>query len=207
MNARASDALNSIDPNCDRETWHKIGRAGIAAGLTIDELDTWSSTAGNYAGTRDVQAAFRTIKPDGGTRAGTLFHLARDAGWTDPNKRQSKPAGKPTTRPAEPPRKPAPGMSASELFGRFEAATNAHGYIEAKKAQGVPLDSLRVVPKGDSLTIAGQSVAGYLAVPAHAPDGEIQSLQFILKKAVQTCHESRSGGSHGGKGRVILATT
>ena len=88
---RARDALHFLDAGCDRETWHKTGRAAIAAGLSVDELDTWSSTAGNYAGTRDVQAAFRTIKPDGGTGAGTLFHLARDAGWGDGDKRQQKP--------------------------------------------------------------------------------------------------------------------
>ena len=66
---RAHDALHFLDAGCDRDTWHKIGRAAIAAGVTVDALDAWSSTAGNYAGIRDVQAAFRTIKPDGGTSA------------------------------------------------------------------------------------------------------------------------------------------
>jgi len=35
------------------------------------------------------------------------------------------------------------------------------------------------VPQKDRLSIAGQNMAGALAVPAFAPDGEIQSLQFI----------------------------
>ena len=43
----------------------------------------------------------------------------------------------------------------------------------------MPLDSLRVVPEGDVLRIAGQSMAGFLVVPAYAPDGELQSAQFI----------------------------
>ena len=33
------------------------------------------------------------------------------------------------------------------------------------------------------------------------------SAVIILKKAVQTCPASSFGGSHGGNGRVILATT
>lgn len=175
---RASDALHFLDAGCDRETWHKIGRAAIAAGLTIDDLDTWSATGGNYAGTRDVQAAFRTIKPEGGTGAGTLFRLARDAGWTDDNTgpQHQAPA---QSRPIEQPRKPAPGMSAADVWSRCEAATNQHAYIAAKGAQGVPLSDLRVVPQGDALRIAGQSMTGFLMVPGFAPDGEMQSAQFI----------------------------
>ena len=177
--ARATDALHYLDAGCTRDEWHKIGRAAIAAGLTIDDLDTWSATGGNYAGSRDVQAAFRTIKPEGGTGAATLFKLARNAGWSDGKTGpQRKPAPAQSRQP-EPQRKPAPGMSPSEIFGRCETATNQHGYIAAKKAQGVPLDSLRVVPQGDALRIAGQSMAGALMVPAYAPDGELQSAQFI----------------------------
>jgi hypothetical protein len=70
-------------------------------------------------------------------------------------------------------------MSASEVWARCEAATNSHGYIVAKAAAGVPLDTLRVVPAGDSLRIAGQRMAGALMVPAYALDGHLQSAQFI----------------------------
>jgi putative DNA primase/helicase len=70
-------------------------------------------------------------------------------------------------------------MSAAEVWSRCEPATNEHGYIVAKCAQGVPLESLRAVPAGDALRIAGQSMAGFLMIPAYAPDGEMQSAQFI----------------------------
>jgi putative DNA primase/helicase len=175
---RASDALHFLDAGCDRETWHKTGRAGIAAGLSIEVIDTWSATGSNYTGTRDVQAAFRTIKPEGGTGAGTLFHLAREAGWTDGKTGQQRQTPV-QSRPTEPPRKPAPGMAPNEVWDRCEAATAMHGYILSKGANSVPLDTLRVVPAGDSLQIAGQSMAGFLMVPAYAPDGELQSAQFI----------------------------
>ena len=175
---RARDALHALDAGCTRDEWHKTGRAAIAAGLTIEDIDEWSATGGNYAGTRDVQAAFRTIKPEGGTGAGTLFRLAREAGWNENSKPQQRPQQAPR-RAAEPPRKPAAGMSPADIWERCEPATNGHGYIEAKRAQGVPLDGLRVVPIGDPLHIAGQSMAGCLVVPAFAADSALQSLQLI----------------------------
>lgn len=173
---RAADALHCLDAGCDRETWHKAGRAGLAAGLPIEVIDSWSSTGDNYKGTQDVLSAFRTIKPEGGTKAGTLFHLAREAGWTDC---KTGPQGQAPSRPTEPTRKPAQGMAAADVWGRCEAASNNHGYIVAKRAAGVPMESLKVVPAGDALRIAGQSMAGALMVPAYAPDGEMQSAQFI----------------------------
>ena len=174
---RARDALGFLDPACDRETWHRYGRAAIAAGLTVGEVDQWSSTADNYKGEKDVLAAFRTIKPDGGTGAGSLFYLARAEGW-DPQANAPKYTA-PTKRPTkaiEPPAKPRPGMGAAEVWERCEPATAEHGYIEAK--HGTP-DGLRVLPAGDLLTIAGQRMAGALVVPVRSLDGALSTLQFI----------------------------
>lgn len=181
----AHDALNYLDAGVDRETWHMIGRSAIAAGLTIDQIDTWSATGDNYSGTQDVIAAFKTITPEGGTGPGTLFRLAIDAGWVSPLKQnqgdQSPTKAKParSTKAVEPPRKPTPGMGASEVFARCEAATNQHPYIAAKRAAGVPLDALRVVPDGDPLRIMGESMAGALVVPCVALDGTLSTLQLI----------------------------
>jgi len=181
----AHDALNYLDAGVDRETWHMIGRSAIAAGLTIDQIDTWSATGDNYSGTQDVIAAFKTITPEGGTGPGTLFRLAIDAGWVSPLKQnqgdQSPTKAKParTTKPVEPPRKPAPGKGASEVYDRCQPATNQHPYISAKRAAGVPLDDLRVVPDGDPLRIMGESMAGALVVPCMAMDGTLSTLQLI----------------------------
>jgi len=43
----------------------------------------------------------------------------------------------------------------------------------------VPLDSLRVVPDGDSLRIMGESMAGSLVLPVRRADGSLSTLQFI----------------------------
>ena len=177
---RAHDALHSLDAGCDRETWHKTGRAAIAAGLTIDDLDAWSATGDNYGGSRDVQSAFKTITPGGGTGAGTLFRMARDAGWNGEKavREITRHSGHSTKQQAVS-NLPRAGVSPADAWGRCEVATNAHGYVVAKGAAGVPLDALRVVPVGDGLRIAGQSMAGFLMVPAYAPDGTLQSAQFI----------------------------
>lgn len=175
---RARDALHAIPADLPRDSWVKAGMGFNAAGGDFDTFDNWSAQAGNY-NAADCRDTWRSFKPGRGVGAGSLYGMARDNGWTDGNASPRPAPVKAMTRPAETPRKPAKGNSASELFGRFEAATNEHGYIMAKGAAGVPLDTLRVVPAGDRLTIAGQSMAGFLMVPAYASDGEFQSAQFI----------------------------
>ncbi len=175
---RAHDALNHIPADQPRDEWHKVGRAAIAAGLDVDALIDWSRNAPNFKSEQDVRAAFKTITPEGGTGAGTLFKIAAGHGW---RMNGDRPAPSPKQAPRkvpEPPRKPAPGMSPAEVYARGVAATNSHPYMVSKGAAGVPLDTLRVVPAGDPLRIAGQSMAGALVVPAYGPDG-LQSLQLI----------------------------
>lgn len=174
----ARAALFAIHPGCDREEWHRIGRAAIAAGLTVDDVDEWSSGASNYTGARDVHTAFRSIKPEGGTGPGTLWRAAMAAGWKPPrgdgrqgqHRRHHAWHGTVSHAPATPRR------SAVEVWGRCEPASGTHGYIAAKL--GTP-EGLRVVPQGDPLTVAGLPVAGCLVVPVLDVAGEPVSLQFI----------------------------
>ena len=173
--ARASDALYSIPPDLPRDEWVRAGMAAQSAGLDFDAFNDWSAQAGNYD-ERDARDTWRSFKPGKGVGAGTLFKLAAENGWRMGG---DKPQRAAPAKQAEQPRKPAPGMSAADVLNRCEAATNSHAYIVAKSAAGVPLDTLRVVPAGDGLRIAGQNVAGFLMVPAYAPDGELQSAQFI----------------------------
>ncbi|MFZ4539367.1 AAA family ATPase [Propionivibrio sp.] len=173
---RARDALQSLDPNCDRDAWVKRGMAYHAAGGDFDTFDQWSAGAGNYtaAGARDAWRSFKDTQ--GGVTAGALFGMARDAGWTEGTDR--KPAPKKATRAAEPPRKPMPGNSAPEVWNRLVPVL-VHQYKATKGATGAPNENLRMVPTDSTLTIAMQSLAGALAVPAYAPDGTMQSIQFI----------------------------
>lgn len=161
---RARDALQSLNPDCDRATWVKTGMAFHAAGGDFDSFNDWSAGASSY-NPQACKATWRSFKAaPGGVGAGALFGMARDSGWTDGATR--------TAPPAKPPR-PA------EVWGRCQPATAQHGYILRKGAQGVPLDGLRVLPDDDRLTIAGQRMGGCLVVPAFAGDRSLQSLQLI----------------------------
>jgi hypothetical protein len=203
----ARDALHAIDPACSREDWHRIGRAAIAAGLTVDDLDEWSRSAANYSGERDVKAAFRNITPTGGTGPGTLWKAALSAGWRPPKAEET--ATRPRTKPpatkarhgaATGPRRP----SAAEVWARCKPATAGHGYIVKK--DGRP-EGLRVVPEGDPLRIQGESVAGCLVVPVlPLAGGEPVSLQFIATPEAAALWRARQPAKPGQKPKTDKPT-
>lgn len=175
---RARAALYAIPPNLPRDEWHEIGRAGIAAGLTIDDLDAWSAPAENYKGRRDVEAAFRNITPNGGTGIGTLIHKAKEYGFAvTAESRPTLTLPKLSPSPAKPV-KQAANPDLVKRWGYGKAATLADIYIHRK--QGVP-DGLLIYPaSAPPLSIRGQNVAGYLMVPCYAPDGvTLVQIQFI----------------------------
>lgn len=178
--ARARDALRAISPDLSREDWIRAGMAAKAAGLSLEDFDAWSATGATY-NPRSAADAWRSFKPDGGIGAGTLFAMAREAGWTDragANGSARLPSHRKAVARRTPPfRGPRPGMNAVDVWGRCVPATCDHDYIASK--DGIP-DGLRVLPDGDPLHIAGESVAGWLVVPV-LPLGSDQpvSLQFI----------------------------
>lgn len=176
--AKAIDALHAIPPDLPRDEWVRAGMAAQAAGLDFEAFNDWSAGAGNYS-ERDARDTWRSFKPGKGLGAGTLFRMAAENGWRMGEGKPQQRAAQAPKKAAEPPRKPAPGMSPAEVWARCEPATAAHPYITAKAAAGVPLDGLRVVPTGDPLRIQGESMAGALVVPAYAPDGSLQSLQCV----------------------------
>lgn len=171
---RARAALAVIPPNLPRDQWHEVGRAAIAAGLTIDDVDSWSATAENYKGRRDIEAAFRTVKSNGGTGAGTLFHYAKQYGF-DGIKNSSLPITHAEIT-AHKPFKKANKCNALQVWEQCLPATPDEPYI--KKKQGNP-DGLRVYPASmPPLVIRGRNVTGYLVVPCWSGDN-LQTLQFI----------------------------
>jgi putative DNA primase/helicase len=170
--ARTADALYAIPPNPPRAEWVKVGMAFKAAGGDYETFKNWSAQAANY-NAADCLSTWNSFKKDGGIGAGTLYQMARQHGWSEGKVSQAP------SSPIERPRKPAQCIAATDIWSRCEPATNEHGYIVAKRAAGVPLDSLRVVPAGDALVISKRSMAGYLMVPAYSADGEMQSAQFI----------------------------
>ena len=175
---RARSALYSLPADMPRKDWVRAGMGAHAAGLGLDDFLEWSASAPSYKAP-EARATWRSFKDGGGIGAGTLIEMAKERGWKDDG-RAAVPAPATAPRKAVPaPKPPAPGMSAHEVWARCEPATASHAYALAKGLQGAPLETLRVVPAGDALHIARQSMAGALVVPAFGAGGVLQSLQFI----------------------------
>lgn len=80
---RIRDALQYV-PAHDRETWLKMGMA-VKSELGDDGFPVWEIWS-QQAESFDPKAAldvWKGIRPDGGIKAGTLFHEAKANGWRD----------------------------------------------------------------------------------------------------------------------------
>lgn len=176
---RARAALWAIPCPADRESWWPIVGSALAEGVGEDEVLRWCEAGPNFdrAG---AQSAIRSLaRRPGSGRGGSLFAMARDAGWRDDAPPRINGHAQPHQRP-QAARKASDRVRPQRLdFARLwadsEPATSAHPYIARRL--GLP-DGLRVVPAGSALTVNRQSVAGWLAVPLY-DGGELASLQFI----------------------------
>ena len=71
---RAIDALHSIPPDLERDSWVRAGMAAQAAGLGFDAFNDWSAGGGNYSETA-ARETWRSFKPGKG------WGLARCTAW------------------------------------------------------------------------------------------------------------------------------
>ena len=88
------DALEYISADCPRDDWVTIGMALHWAGSQTDQLDQglhiwneWSKQSeSKYPGEREMLHQWNSFKTDKATaiKLGSLFHIARKAGWTRP---------------------------------------------------------------------------------------------------------------------------
>ncbi len=84
--ALVRDALASIPPDLDRETWVRLAMA-IKAELGADGFDlwdAWSQAAKGYSAT-DAHDTWRSVKAGGRVGIGTLFRLAKQHGFRFPD--------------------------------------------------------------------------------------------------------------------------
>lgn len=86
-------ALHTIDPDCGREDWITAGMAlhwaGTLAGREDNAFrlwDEWSMQGAKYPGERSMVTQWRSFstEKDNSIRLGSLFHLARNNGWSRP---------------------------------------------------------------------------------------------------------------------------
>lgn len=181
---RALSALHAIDPSAPRETWVRAGMAAKAAGLSLEDFTAWSAEGANFASRRDCESAWRSFR-DGAVAAATLYHMAVEAGWQSPTTTES--ANERNVlhnfqrRSQAKAASSKPSLDVLGLWQHLEPASSDHGYIVAKR--GRP-DGLRVVPPDVQFSIGGQSVAGWLAVPARSLAGDLKTIQFIPPPSV-----------------------
>ena len=178
---RARAALFALNAGCTRDEWVRAAMAAKAADLSEDDFLEWSATGDNYSGVREARSVWRSVKQGGGIGAGTLFHMARDNGWSDTQAHQNgaQAARVPSherTAQATPQTAQKPRIDLAATFETYPLATSSHPYIVAKR--GSP-DWLRVVPADDPLKIKGQRVASWLAVPVRSLDGALRTIQYI----------------------------
>ncbi|MFZ2315627.1 MAG: PriCT-2 domain-containing protein [Gammaproteobacteria bacterium] len=83
---RARAALNHLDPSCERGIWIRIGMAAKSASLSFEDFHNWSKNGGNYSGEKDCRSVWKSFKECGPIKAGTLFSIARENGWDEPQK-------------------------------------------------------------------------------------------------------------------------
>ena len=86
--AKASQALQHIDPDITYDEWIAIGQAlHTAFGHQGHHLwAQWSSTGSKYAGEKDIDSHWKSFSADKGVSLGTLFHLAKQHGYRPPTK-------------------------------------------------------------------------------------------------------------------------
>lgn len=189
---RVRDALDFIDPNCDRDNWVQVGMAiHDALGPTGDNVwHEWSSKASSY-NERDARDVWKSIKP-GGIKAGTLFKQARDNGYCDPKplprSTRSKDVAITANTPAtdlEQQKHAKAATIAARTLTLASPAQADHPYLVRKGVKPAPtlyqlpikslVEALGYHPQAKGVKLEGD----VLIAPIVDMQGKVQSLEFI----------------------------
>lgn len=188
---KVQSALNFVCPD-DRETWVRVGMA-IKSELAEEGewiWHDWSKGAFSYH-EADAKAVWRSIKAGGKIGIGTLFHLAKENGWswTRPERRLSAAdiaAMREASRlkaEAVAAEKAAQQAKASELASAIRNAAEPateHPYLARKqvKAHGLCVGVWDIVNQetGEVRRVSDQA----LLVPIQDRTGRLWSLQAIM---------------------------
>lgn len=126
------EAIRAI-PSDDRDVWVQVGMA-VKSELGdggFDLWDSWSQTSDRY-NKLSARAVWRSIRPDGGITARTLFKMARDNGWKGIGSvtpiRAPRASSGPDIELMERRRKAA--QKAAQMLS--ECRVDVHPYIESK---------------------------------------------------------------------------
>lgn len=180
---KATSAMLHLDPSMPESDWWRVAASARAGGVAFDDFDRWSSAGQNYKGTQDCRATWNAHPPKpGGIDAGTLYAMAKRAGWKASRHAKAPSApGAPAPRPQAPTPQPEPSPEARAIWERATPLTLEHAYCRAKKlTDPAAIAGMRVLAENDSLVLDGIAMAGAAVVPLYRPGaGELQAVQCI----------------------------
>ena len=165
-----TSALYSIPPE-DRETWWQMG-AALKSHYGEDGFalwDAWSRQSDRYKAV-DAKSVWRSLKAGGGIGLGSLFHTARQFGWS----------GDDTVAPAAPEerkrRAAQAKREANQQVQRWaEAARRAESMMMAATLETHPYLEAKGFPAENGLTLDGN-----LLIPMrNRRNYTVQSIQMI----------------------------
>lgn len=83
---KAHAALMFIDPDIEYDRWIEIGQAlHTSFGSQGRDLwEQWSSCGTKFNGSKDIEIHWKSFKENKGVSIGTLFHIAKEFGYTSP---------------------------------------------------------------------------------------------------------------------------
>ena len=136
IEARIATALAAIPADCNRDTWLRVGMALHDCGWDDGTTDrgfeiwvAWSATGRKkFKGEHDLETRWRSFGQPGrgGVTLGSLFHIAREAGWNSTGKEvmrnESENGTGPTHNTKPPPDNVAPA-------GAFHEGSGVNGTV------------------------------------------------------------------------------
>lgn len=183
-------ALSFISPDCDRDTWLKIGMALHDETDDFDAFDSWSSGGDGY-NAKHTLSVWKSFKK-GGVTINSLFAIAKESGWTpEPGNKPSEEAMAKQRAEADRrrlAREAQAAVAASAAAGRAKAIWEAaepvgdesHAYLKKKgvKAHGLRIGRWETI---DSETGEVRLVSKHaLLVPVCDRTKAVHSLQAIF---------------------------
>ncbi len=150
-------ALSWISPG-DRDVWVRMAMACRSA-LGDDGWalwDEWSEGSESYR-PQDALAVWRSVRPQGGITAGSLFELARRNGWRPNATGQYRPRSPRPNRPPPVSTGPSPEQAAAKARNMIgEARLDTHPYLARK---GFPERKMFVLD--ETLLVPMRPIDGY----------------------------------------------
>lgn len=181
-----TEALEHINPDCPRDQWIMVGMGLHAHGAQSNQIDqafkvwnAWSAKGKKYPGEREIAQQWASFREDKATAVtmGSVFKLARNAGWS----------------------RPMPDVS-----GLFSATAGRDEWPELQpliakiEAQVYPLDALP-----GAVRCAVQEVAGFVKAPIPLiASSALAALSLAIQAHVDV---QRADKLHGPCGLFLLA--